>query len=62
MEFIIVRDEFSDSEDEGAAEEERRRVSEEKLQESLRASRARRIQSFEDSEQEDSEVNSEAAG
>ena len=57
-----MRDEFSDSEDEGAAEEERRRVSEEKLQESLRASRARRIQSFEDSEQEDSEVNSEAAG
>ena len=57
-----MRDEFPDSDDERDAEEERRRIAEEKLQESLRASKARRIEIFEDSEQEDSEVNSEAAG
>ena len=57
-----MRDEFPDSDDERDVEEERKRIAEEKLQESLRASKARRIEIFEDSEQEDSEVNSEAAG
>ena len=45
MEFIIIRDEFSDTDEEAEEddnEEERKRIAEEKLQESLRAAKERR--------------------
>ena len=45
MEFIIIRDEFSDTDEEPEEEEneeERKRIAEEKLQESLRAAKERR--------------------
>lgn len=45
MEFIIIRDEFSDTDDASEEnEEERKRIAEEKLQESLRAAQERRRQ------------------